>query len=340
MAQILSQEEVDALLQGLDKGEEPHSQDAAAEVAKAQPARDSKARHHPDDVQTYDFSRSTISIHARLPGLEVIFSRFTRRLRNLFVTELGQTVDTAFDTMEVVLYEDLIKNIQLPSSIHLVRLDPLRGLGVFVVTARLAYTMIDIFFGGNGQRTIRMEGREFTSIETSFLGRFVEKMLTGMEEAWQPVTPLKGRYLRSESNPYHLLGAAPPGDMVLVATYHVDMNQVSADIMFAFPMAAIEELREALRSPFAMPEEENPLSRGSVRANLLKTQVDVQAVVDVVELSVQDILGLRRGDLVQLHPRDLERAELWVEGRRVFRGQVAQNRGAKVFVVSERCQGF
>jgi len=103
MAQILSQEEVDALLQGLDKGEEPHSQDAAAEVAKAQPARDSKARHHPDDVQTYDFSRSTISIHARLPGLEVIFSRFTRRLRNLFVTELGQTVDTAFDAMEVVL---------------------------------------------------------------------------------------------------------------------------------------------------------------------------------------------------------------------------------------------
>jgi flagellar motor switch protein FliM len=302
------------------------------------PVKEPRARQHLEDVQPYDFSRSAISIQARLPGLEVIFSRFARRLRNTFVRALGQTVDTAFDAMDVVLYEDLIKNIQLPSSIHLARLEPLRGLAVFVITARLAYTMIDILFGGNGQRTIRMEGREFTSIETNFLGKFVEKMLAGMEEAWQPVAPLKGRYLRSESNPYHLLGAAPPGDMMLMATYHVDMNQVSADIQFALPLAAIEELREELKSPFAMPEEEHIASRGSFRSSLLSTQVEVQAVVDVMELSLQDIMDLRRGDLLQLHPQELERAELWVEGRRLFRGQVAQDRGAKVFVVAERCR--
>ena len=82
------------------------------------------------------------------------------------------------------------------------RLEPLRGQSIVVLEARLAYAMIEIFFGGNGLRPMRAEGREFTPIETNFLGKFVVKMLKGMEDAWQPLLPIAGRYLGSEMNPY------------------------------------------------------------------------------------------------------------------------------------------
>ncbi len=334
MAQILSQEEIDALLQGLEAGP---SEEGGGGFRQESSAAGSQARTPVAEAQPYDFSLSATSIHVRMPGLEVIFSRFTRRLRTLFVSEMGKKVDVAFGSIDAVLYEDLVKRIPLPSSIHVVRFEPLHGQGLFVITARLAYLMIDIFFGGSGQRMIRMEGREFTAIETTFLGKFVGKMLLGLEEAWQPVAQLTGRYLRAESNPYHLLGAAPAGDMMVLAAYGVTMEHGSGDILFAFPLSAIEELREELKSPFTVPDEENEAVQTSLRSNLLGTGVSVRAVVDTVELSLRDILNLRPGDLIQLHPQEVERAELWVEGKRLFRGRVAKNRGMKVFVVSGRC---
>lgn len=100
------------------------------------------------------------------------------------------------------------------------RLEPLQGMGVLVVEARLAFAMIELFFGGSGQKSMKIEGRDFTPIESRCLGKFVERMLKGMEESWRSVTQLKGRYLRSEMNPY-LLNAAGMGDAMILATYTI-----------------------------------------------------------------------------------------------------------------------
>jgi flagellar motor switch protein FliM len=333
MAQILSQDEVDALLQGLETEdmqiEAPSLQQE--EVAGSPQTAKPTAR----EVRAYDFSHSEASFRGRLPGLEIIFSKFTRRLRNIFASELGKSADAGFDSMDVVLYEDLIKRLPLPSSIHLVRLEPLRGLGVFVIEARLAYAMIDIFFGGSGQRVTMVEGRDFTPIETNFLGKFVSKMLIGMEEAWQPVVQLTGHYLRSEVNPY-LLGATAMGDTMVMATYKIDMAYATGDILFSFPFSAIDELRGRLKSPFPIPEGDTEETRARLHSHLLEVEVSLQAVVDVIELSIQEILSLRPGDLIQVDPQGMERTELWVEGKPAFCGRGAQNNGIKVFVVSKQ----
>jgi flagellar motor switch protein FliM len=330
MAQILSQDEIDALLSGI-----ANQQDAAPESRPfhGQPGADTSA-HGPSvsDPRPYDFTRSEISTRGRLPGLEVILNDFARRLQSMFASQLGKSVDVSYDGMEMVAYGTLIQSLPLPASIHIVRLEPLRGMEILVVEARLAFAMIELFFGGSSQKITKVEGRDFTPIETTFLGKFVVRMLKGMEESWQSVIPLKGRYIRSELNPY-LLNIASAGEAMILANYTIHMSPISGTILFSLPLSAIEELRDQLKS--GVQVNDNPENLGlfkRAQQSLLNIELDVQAVVDVVDMSVGEIMGLRPGDIIQLNVPGLDDVELWVEGKRKFVGKGAQRNGNKVFV--------
>ena len=333
MAQVLTQEEIDALLGGISTLE--------SDTAEAAPARHSQrveavaAPSAPGEAKAYDFSRIDISTRGRLPGLEVILDDFSRRLQSMYATQLGKSVDVSYNGMEVVTYSTLLQSLPLPASIHLVRLEPLRGMGILVVEARIAFMMVELFFGGTGSKATLVEGRDFTPIESAFLGKFVASMLKGMEESWQSIITLKGRYIRSELNPY-LLNVAGSNDPMILATYSLNMSPISGSILFALPLAAIEEFRDQLKTGIQMNE--NPESLGlfkRARQPLLNIELDVQAVVDVVNMSLGEIMGLRSGDIIQLNVPGLDEIELWVEGKRKFSGKGAQRNGNKVFITSQ-----
>lgn len=333
MAQVLSQDEIDALLQGIATEQVPTDDSSRAGQGAAPIA---EVPSTGGEVKTYDFTRSELSSRGRLPGLEVIFNNFARRLQSMFASQLGKSVDASFEMMEVVSYENLIQSFPLPASIHAVRLEPLRGIGILVIEARLAFAMIELFFGGNGDKGAKAEGRDFTPIESRFLGKFVERMLRGMEEAWQSVIQLKGRYIRSEMNPY-LLNAAGMGDPMILAKYTVGMSPINGMILFSIPLAAIEQLREQLRSSLPIGSDaENAGLAGRLRKPLMDIDLDIQAVVDVVHMKVGEIMGLRPGDIIQLNAPGMDQVELWIEGKRKFIGKGAQRNGNKVFIASRR----
>ena len=333
MAQVLSQDEVDALLQGIATEGVPinESTDAGSGPAKQQ----APASH--DEVKTYDFTRSEVSSRGRLPGLEVILANFAQRLQSMFASELGKSVDANFEGMQVISYESLIQSFPLPASIHAVRLEPLRGVGVFVVEARLAFAMIELFFGGSGQKSIKVEGRDFTPIESRFLGKFVDRMLRGMEESWRSIAQLKGRYLRSETNPY-LLNVAGMGDAMILATYTIHMSPISGSILFSLPSTSVEEVREKLKTGLVMGQDaESSGISNRLQQPLMEIELEVQAVVDVVNMSVGEIMRLRPGDVIQLNGQGLDQVQLWVEGKPKFSGKGAQKNGSKVFVAAHPC---
>ena len=333
MAKILSQDEVDSLLQGIG-GEEPQS-NGTPEPQEEWPTELS------GDVRPYDFTTSDTSIRGQLPGLDIVFDSFSRRLRNIFTVELAKSVHVSLETIDFGAYEDFVKELPLPSSMHLVRLDPLRGLAVFVIEAHLAYSLVDLFFGGTGQKRTIVEGKGFTPIETTFVGKFVIKMLRGVEESWEPIVQLTGHYLRSEINPY-LLGVAATGEVMITAKYKVNLGQVSGDIFFAIPLSAVGSIRERLKGSFAGAEQEgeqgsgDAVSRARLQSHLLGTEVSLRAVVDVVELNIREVLNLRPGDLIQVKRHGMEQVEVWVEGKPTLRGRGAQKDGVQVIVVSER----
>jgi flagellar motor switch protein FliM len=337
MAQVLSQAEIDALLSGVANQQVPGAGTDAADLNLDRIQKQPQAGGA-NEAKLYDFTRSEISTRGRLPGLEIIFNDFARRLQSMFASELGKSVDTSYEGMEVVTYESLIQSFPLPASIHAIRLEPMRGIGILVIEARLAFAMVELFFGGSGQKTMKVEGRDFTPIENKFLGKFVERMLRGMEESWQSVVQLQGRYLRTELNPY-LLNAAGPGDPMILATYTINMSPISGMVLFSLPLAAIEEFRPLLKTGVAIGDD--PDSIGLFRRVLLpilEIELEAQAVVDVVEMSLGDIMGLRPGDVIQLNSPGLEQVELWIEGKRKFIGKAAQRNGNKVFVTKNKLE--
>jgi flagellar motor switch protein FliM len=196
--------------------------------------------------------------------------------------------------------------------------------------------MIELFFGGVGQKTTTVENRDFTSIESRFLGKFVERMLVGMEEAWQSTVVIRGRYLRSEINPY-LLNPAGAGDAMILAPYHVNMDPIRGTILFSIPFAAVEELREKLKNGMQLAEDpENARIFERLKEPFMDVELDVQAVVDVVNLSVGEIMRMRPGDIIQLNSSGLHEVRLVVEGVPKFIGKAAERNGNKVFVASRQ----
>jgi flagellar motor switch protein FliM len=335
MAQVLSQAEIDALLNGVANQQVPTSGGEATEAALERLQKQAQSVGA-NEAKLYDFTRSEISTRGRLPGLEVIFNDFARRLQSMFASELGKSVDASYEGMEVVTYESLIQSFPLPASIHAIRLEPMRGIGILVIEARLAFAMIELFFGGSGQKTMKVEGRDFTPIENKFLGKFVERMLRGMEESWQSVVQLQGRYLRTELNPY-LLNAAGPGDPMLLATYTINMSPTSGMVLFSLPLAAIEEFRPLLKTGVAIGDDPDNIGLfRRVLQPIMEIELEAQAVVDVVEMSLGEIMGLRPGDVIQLNTPGLDDIELWIEGKRKFIGKAAQRNGNKVFVTKDK----
>lgn len=336
MAQVLSQDEIDALLGGIST-QQVATSDTPAESAAAVPVESAGALPPVSDLKVYDFTRSEVSARGRLPGLEVILNDFARRLQSMFALQLGKSVDVTYDGMDVVAYSPLIQSFPLPASIHVVRLDPLRGMGIMVIEARIAFAMIELFFGGTGTKATKVEGRDFTAIENTFLGKFVSHMLKGMEESWNSVVALTGRYVRSELNPY-LLNVASSGDPMILATYAVNMSPISGTILFALPLGAIESFRDQLKTSVQVDDNpENQALFKRQRQPLLNVEVDVRAVVDQVTMSLGDILRLRASDIIQLNVSGLEDVKLVVEGKRKFIGKGAQRNGNKVFVTTEIC---
>jgi flagellar motor switch protein FliM len=338
MAQVLSQAEIDALLNGVANQQVPNPAPGVSPEPKQERGQKQAPAVNGTENKPYDFTRSEISTRGRLPGLEIIFNDFARRLQSMFASELGKSVDANYAGMEVVTYESLIQSFPLPASIHAIRLEPMRGIGIFVVEARLAFAMVELFFGGVGQKTTKVEGRDFTPIENKFLGKFVERVLRGMEESWQSVVQLQGRYLRTELNPY-LLNAAGAGDPMILASYTISMSPITGMVLFSLPLAAIEEFRPLLKTGVAIGDDPDNIGLfRRVVQPLLEIEVEAQAVVDVVEMTLGDIMGVRPGDVIQLNSQGLDHVELWIEGKRKFVGKAAQRNGSKVFVTRDKLE--
>ena len=185
---------------------------------------------------------------------------------------------------------------------------------------------------------MKAEGREFTPIETNFLGKFVTKMLKGMEDSWQPLMTITGRYLGSEMNPY-LLGASAVADVMVMGTFTVEMtSQVSGEIIFSIPLSALEEVRDRLKSSFLLVQEgeDNSEIGKRLRHHLFETEVELRAVVDTVPLSVREVVNLQPGDFIPLHKRAMDQVSLRVEEKPMLLGRGAEHDGNTVFVVSKK----
>jgi len=188
MSEILSQDEVDSLLDGLDSGDV----ETESDVVVPEPV---------EDIVKYDFTSQDKVVRARMPTFDVINERLSREVRATLSSLLQTNVDVSANPFDTLKFSEFVRSLPVPTSLHVFRMEPLRGHGLIVFESQLVYNLIDTFFGGEALGKARVEGREFTTIEEVMIKKAVVAVLKNIEASWAPIEPVKAALIRSEMNP-------------------------------------------------------------------------------------------------------------------------------------------
>ncbi|MDY0361799.1 MAG: flagellar motor switch protein FliM [Desulforegulaceae bacterium] len=319
MSEVLTQEEVDSLLDGLSAGKVEAESSAPQEV---------------DGVVKYDFARQEKVIRGRLPTFEVINERFAREVRSTLSVLLQTNIDISSESLDTLKFSEFVRSLPVPTSLHVYRMDPLRGHALLVMDTELVFNLIDTFFGGKGTGKAKVEGREFTSIEDKMIKKVVSSCLRDLETAWQPVEPLSTSLQRSEVNP-QFAAIVPPTDLVIVARFEVELEQAAGKLTICLPYAMIEPLRGKLSSGFqAETEEVDSTWQRRLTEIIRESSVNFKVVLGKTTIKGERLITMRRGDVIPLDQDASEPLKGFIEGVPKFKGFAGVKKGFQAFRIS------
>ena len=239
MAQVLSQDEVDALLNAVN--------DDADETSDFGFDDDSSDIESAENIQPYDLTNQDRVIRGRMPILEIIYERFIRSFRVSLSNSLRKISTISMISTDLLKFGEFVNTLPIPSCMSIIRFNELRGPALVVFESKLAYAIIDSYFGGTDRPFTKIEGKEFTPIELSFMKRVMDMAIIDLEEAWAPVHKIDAQYVRTEINP-QFVGVVPPSDVIITTTFEVEFESASGTIMIVVPYSTIEPIKQKLSS--------------------------------------------------------------------------------------------
>ncbi len=318
-ADLLSQEEIDALLHGVDSGDV----DTEADV----PVHDGVARG-------YDFASQDRIVRGRMPTLEMINERFARHLRISLFNLLRRSAEISVTGVKMSKFSEYVHSLFVPTSLNMVKIKPLRGVSLFVVDPKLVFILVDNFFGGDGRYHARIEGREFTPTENRVIRMTLDHAFADLKKAWAPVMELDFEYVNSEVNP-QFANIVSPTEVVVVSTFRIELDGGGGDFHITMPYSMIEPIRESLDTGMQSDRADvDERWSHALREEVKVAEVELSSVLTETTLSLQEIMRLKVGDIipVELPEQVLVRAE----GIPVLRGRFGSSRGKNAIKVNER----
>ncbi|MBU2020780.1 MAG: flagellar motor switch protein FliM [Gammaproteobacteria bacterium] len=278
---LLSQDEIDALLHGAD--EKP------AEVDN----RDANG------VASYDITSQERIVRGRMPTLEMINERFARYTRISLFNMLRRTADVSSGGLQVMKFGEYVHTLYVPTSLNLVKFRPLRSTALFILDAKLVFKLVDNFFGGDG-RHAKIEGREFTPTEIRIVQLMLEQVFKDLTEAWAPVLKLELEYISSEVNPA-MANIVSPSEVVVVSTFHIELDGGGGELHITLPYSMIEPVRELLDAGVQSDVDEKDDRWGKSLEQDVK-DIDVRLSVNVAnrKISLREVLKFKAGDIIPI----------------------------------------
>ena len=321
MSEVLSQGEVDALLRGVGDGDiETETDEAPEEVSGIVP---------------YDLTSQEKIIRGRLPTLDIINQLFSRLFKNTFSTLMRKSVNVSTVSTDTIKFGDFIRSLPVPSSLHIFRMEPLRGHGLIVVESKLVFAVVDTFFGGSGAKEAKITERDFSAIEIRMTKSVILSVLEDLEKAWRPVLPVTTNFVRSEVNP-QFAAIVPPTDIVLVILFEIEMENISGTLTICLPYAAIEPVIPKLKAQFQSEElEVDQVWVRRLRAELLSTDIEIIAELGGTQITPEELMHFKVGDTLILGNDVTDPLILKVEGHPKFKGFPGVSRGNKAIQITE-----
>jgi flagellar motor switch protein FliM len=286
--QILSQDEVDALLQGITGESQTMERESVDKSA----------------TRNYNLADQERIVRGRMPTMEIINERFARNIRIGMFNFIRKSPEVAIGMTKVQKYSAFLREIVVPTNFNLVSVRPLRGSGLIVCDPTLIFAVIDSLFGGSGKYHTRIEGRDFSMTEHRIILRVVDLITSEYKKAWTGVYPLELEYQRSEMQP-QFANIASPSEVVVTTSFTLEIGDITGTIHFCIPYSTLEPIRDVLYST-VQGDSTEPDRRW---VNLLTQQIQSAEVELVAEMAqapatVEQLLSFQVGDFIELdlHP--------------------------------------
>jgi flagellar motor switch protein FliM len=315
---ILNQDEIDALINGMDAG-----------AVRTEP----EAPPPPGTVMNFDFMNQMRIVRGRMPTLEMINERFARLFRVNLYNLLRRSPEVAVNPVEMKKWSEYVQTLHVPTSLNMVRIHPLRGVGIILLEPKLVFAIVDNFFGGNG-RHAKIEGRDFTATEQRIIQMVLKTAFVDLREAWSHVANIEVEYISSELNPA-FANIVSPSEIIVQTSFHVELEGGGGDVHVTMPYAMIEPLREALDSGMTSDRVEHDERWAyHLKDEIDDAEVEVSTILGNARLSLGDLLNLKPGDIV---PCDFNgKVTMFAENVPIFRGTLGLSRGQQAIKVDER----
>lgn len=282
---FLSQDEVDALLEGVTGESRPSAGQAQGDGG----------------VRPYDLSSPDRVVRHRMQTLELINERFARRLRSVLLSFMRRSADITVASIRVQKYSDFERNLPVPSNLNMVGMKPLRGLSLFTFDPNLVFLVIDSLFGGHGRYNTRVEGRDFTTTEQRIIRRLLNMTMESYGQAWQNIHPIEPEYIRSEMHT-KFASIAGNNEIVVVSSFHIEFGSVGGDLNICLPYSMIEPIRDLLIRPLQDASMDSVDQRWMHQLSRQVRSADVELIADFahIQSSVSTLAKLQVGDVLPL----------------------------------------
>lgn len=318
-ADLLSQDEIDALLHGVDDGD----------VETEAPEQDTAGQ----ELRPYDFANQERIVRGRMPTLEMINERLARYFRVSVFNFLRRSAEISVSGIQIQKFSEFIQSLFVPTNLNIIRMSPLRGRALVVMEPRLVFTAVDNFFGGGGQFYNKVEGREFSMTEMRIIRLILDLLFKDLQEAWKPVMDIDFEYINSEVNP-QFANIVSPSEIVVISTIHIELEGGGGDLNIVIPYSMIEPIRELLDAVTSDRGEIDNRWQESLRNEVMRCEVPLSSVLVEKVMTVEDVMSFKDGDII---PIDMpESVVLTAEDVPVFRGKLGVSDGNYAIQIEEK----
>ena len=320
MTDLLSQDEIDALLHGVDDVEE------VEDVLESEN----------ENAVNFDFSSQDRIVRGRMPTLELINERFARHMRISLFNMLRKTAEVSINGVQMMKFGEYQNTLYVPTSLNMVRFRPLKGTALITMEARLVFILVENFFGGDGRFHAKIEGREFTPTERRIIQLLLKIVFEDYKEAWSPVMGVEFEYWDSEVNT-SMANIVSPTEVIVVSSFHIEVDGGGGDFHVVMPYSMVEPIRDLLDAGVQSDKMETDVRWSSaLRDEIMDVPVNFRVNLLEQDISLRDLMELRPGDVIPMNMP--EHATMFVEELPTYRVKMGRS-GEKLAVqISEKIQ--
>lgn len=318
MSDLLSQDEIDALLHGVDDVEEEEINDTPSDSSALE----------------YDFSSQDRIVRGRMPTLEIVNERFARHMRVSLFNMMRRSAEVSINGIQMIKFGEYIHTLFVPTSLNMVRFRPLKGTGLITMEARLVFILVDNFFGGDGRYHAKIEGREFTPTERRIIQMLLKIIFEDYKEAWAPVMDVSFEYLDSEVNPA-MANIVSPTEVVVISSFHIELDGGGGDFHVSLPYSMLEPIRELLDAGVQSDKEDTDLRWSkALRDEIMDVKVELTTHMLDVDVSLRDVMEFKPGDII---PVDMpEYITVLIEDLPTFRAKLGRSRDNLALKITDK----